>query len=65
MTLQYCWASDELLYPQEIISSFCEAKKCQVMLVLPQNTATKVSQVVKLPGGGEHQILVARGKHLG
>lgn len=50
LALKDCWASDELLDPQERISSFFEAKKSQVMVVLPQNTATKVSNVMKLAG---------------
>lgn len=44
--LMGCWT------PKKGYHLFYEAKKSQVMAALPQNTATKASHVVKLPGGG-------------
>lgn len=51
---QDCWTSSELLYLQERISSFYEARKSQVVVVLTQNAATEVTHVVKLIGGGRN-----------
>lgn len=42
--LMGCWT------PKKEYHLFYEAKKSQVMAALPQNTATKASHVVKLPG---------------
>lgn len=51
---QDCWSSSELLYFQERISTFYEARNSQVVVILPQNAATKGSHVVKLIGGGKN-----------